>query len=103
MITDETALVLALPEDTAESLMARVRATHAANVQILAPEGTTVLQRVAGMDTLRALAAAAGISLTIISSDPAILKAARQSGLTTIEVTGTHVQSPPPATSSPTT
>ncbi|GIV89538.1 MAG: hypothetical protein KatS3mg055_2056 [Chloroflexus sp.] len=103
MITDETALVLALPEDTAESLMARVRATHAANVQILAPEGTTVLQRVAGTDTLRALAAAAGISLTIISSDPAILKAARQSGLTTIEVTGTHVQSPPPATSSPTT
>ncbi|WP_322487635.1 hypothetical protein [Chloroflexus sp.] len=96
MITDETAIVLALPDDTAESLMARVRAAHAANVQILAPEGTSFLQRVAGTDTLRELAAAAGIALTIISSDPAILKAARQSRLTTIEVTGAHVQAPAP-------
>lgn len=101
MITDETAIVLALPDDTAESLMARVRATHAANVQILAPEGASFLQRVAGTDALRELATAAGIALTIISSDPAILKAARQSRLTTIEVTGAHVQAPvtppPPA------
>ncbi|MCS6886897.1 MAG: hypothetical protein NZQ09_01710 [Chloroflexus sp.] len=97
MITDETALVLALPDDTTESLMARVRATHAANVQILAPEGATFLQRVASTDTLRELAAAAGIALTIISSDPAILKAARQSRLTTIEVTGAHVQAPAPS------
>lgn len=96
MITDETAIVLALPDDTAESLMTRVRATHAANVQILAPEGASFLQRVAGADALRELATAAGIALTIISSDPAILKAARQSRLTTIEVTGAHVQAPAP-------
>jgi hypothetical protein len=56
MITDETALVFALPDDTAESLMKRVRATHAANVQILAPEGTVALQRVADTDMLRDLA-----------------------------------------------
>jgi len=96
MITDETALVFALPDDTAESLMKRVRATHAANVQILAPEGTVALQRVADTDMLRDLAQAAGIGLTIISSDPQILKAARQSRLATIEVTGAHVQPPPP-------
>ncbi|WP_322823254.1 baseplate J/gp47 family protein [Chloroflexus sp.] len=98
MMTDETALVLALPEDTAESLMAKVRTTHAANVQILAPEGTVALQRVAGTDALRDLATAAGINLTIISSDPGILKAARQSRLATIEVTGAHVQAPVPST-----
>ncbi len=96
MITDETALVFALPDDTAESLMKRVRATHAANVQILAPEGTVALQRVAETDTLRDLAQAAGIGLTIISSDPKILKAARQSQLATIEITGAHVQAPSP-------
>lgn len=100
MMTDETALVLALPEDTAESLMAKVCATHAANVQILAPEGTVALQRVAGTDALRDLATAAGVSLTIISSDPGILKAARQSRLATIEVTGAHVQAPLPSTPS---
>ncbi len=101
MITDETAIVLALPNDTPESLMARVRATHAANVQILAPEGIIALQRVAGTDALRELATAAGIDLTIISSDPAILKASRQSRLTTIEVTDTHVTAPvTPSTSS---
>ncbi len=102
MITDETALVFALPDDTAESLMKRVRATHAANVQILAPEGTMALQRVTDTDTLRDLAQAAGIGLTIISSDPKILKAARQSQLATIEVTGAHVQPPlPPPPPSP--
>lgn len=100
MMTDETALVLALPEDTAESLMAKVRTTHAANVQILAPEGTVALQRVAGTDALRDLATAAGVNLTIISSDPGILKAARQSRLATIEVTGAHVQAPVPSTPS---
>ncbi len=101
MITDETALVFALPDDTAESLMKKVRATHAANVQILAPEGTMALQRVADTDTLRDLAQAAGIGLTIISSDPKILKAARQSQLATIEVTGAHVQPPLPPPPSP--
>lgn len=100
MMTDETALVLALPEDTAESLMAKVRTTHAANVQILAPEGTVALQRVAGTDALRDLATAAGVNLTIISSDLGILKAARQSRLATIEVTGAHVQAPVPSTPS---
>ncbi len=94
MITDETALIIALPDDTADSLMARARAAHAANVQILAPEGASFLQRVSGTDALRELATAAGISLTIISSDPAILKAARQSQIPTLEVTGAHVQAP---------
>ncbi|WP_298814710.1 hypothetical protein [Chloroflexus sp.] len=101
MSTDETAIFFARLDDTVESLMARVRASHAANIQILVPEGVTALQRVANTDALRELAAAAGIDLTIISSDPAILKAARQSRLTTIEVTGAHVYVPMHAYSMP--
>lgn len=93
MVLDETdtPLVLVGPEDRAESVLAKVRQTGAARVQLLIPEGVTALQRPDELARLAELAAAAGVGLVLISSDPATLEAARLSQIPALAVRGAQV------------
>ncbi|NTU83770.1 MAG: hypothetical protein HGA45_31090, partial [Chloroflexales bacterium] len=91
----ETPLVLVRPDDRAETVLERARQTGAARVQLLVPDGVAALQHPQEVERLARLAAEAGISLVLISSDPATLEAARLSKVPTVAVSGTQVTAPP--------
>lgn len=91
MVADESALVLVLPDDTVDTIIAKVRETGAAHVQLLVPDGVTALQSPAGVAQLRTSTARNQIELQVITSDEATLDAARVGQLVTIGVSGTRV------------
>jgi hypothetical protein len=103
MVADDTALILALPDDTAESLLRKAGQAGARRVQLLVPDGVPGLQDKAQLDRLRALSERGGLELTLISSDPQTLRAARLSRIETMQVRNAHVVVPPqpPATPPP--
>jgi hypothetical protein len=94
MVADESALVLVLPNDNVDSIIAKVRKTGATHVQLLVPDGVPVLQASAGIERLRDSAANDQIELQVITSDEETLDAARLGHLTTIGVSGTRVAPP---------
>ncbi len=97
MVADDTALILVLPDDTADSLLRKAEQAGVRRVQLLVPDGVLGLQQQAQCDRLRTQAVRAGLELTVISSDPQTLRAARLSRIETMQVRNTHVVVPPPA------
>lgn len=77
MVADDSALVLVLPSDNVDSLIAKIRKTEAANVQLLVPDGATTLQKPASIKQLRGAMERAHIELVLITSDEQTLAAAR--------------------------
>src|SRR5689334_9431326 len=94
MAVDASALVLVLPNDTIDSIGAKVRDSGAASVQLLVPDNTPVLQARAGFAQLRRSLERDDISLLVISSDEQTLEAARLNQINTLGVQGTRVTLP---------
>ena len=100
----ESPLVLVRPDDRAETVLARVIATGALRVQLLVPPGVVALQQPQEADCLSRLATAAGISLVLLSADPATLEAARLGAIPTVTLSAAPVRprpAPPAAPTSP--
>ncbi len=94
MVADESALVLVLPNDNVDTIIAKVRETGATHVQLLVPDGVTALQASAGIERLRDSTANDQIELQVITSDEETLDAARLGQLMTIGVRDTRVAPP---------
>ncbi len=97
MVADDTALILALPDETVESLLRKAEQAGVRRVQLLIPDDVPGLQQQAQFDRLRTLALRGGLELTVISSDPQTLRAARLSQIETMQVRNAHVVVPPQA------
>ncbi|WP_129677123.1 hypothetical protein [Candidatus Chloroploca sp. Khr17] len=91
----ETPLILVLPDEPVALLYARIRQTGAPRLQLLVPESGTALHADPELAHLARLAADDGLSLMVISSDAALLAAARAAGFETIAVQGASVLAHP--------
>ncbi|NTV62470.1 MAG: hypothetical protein HGA65_02890, partial [Oscillochloris sp.] len=100
MVADETALILVLPGDTADTLLRKIEQCGSRRVQLLVPEGVVGLQQQAQLERLRTLIARSRIGLTLISSDPQTLRVASLAGIEVMQVRDAHVVAPVQATSS---
>ncbi|MBX0330967.1 hypothetical protein K2Z83_25255, partial [Oscillochloris sp. ZM17-4] len=96
MVADTTALILALPDDTADTLLKKIGQSGTLQAQLLVPDGVPGLQQQAQLERLHALAARGRVELTLISSDPQTLRAARLAGIETMQVRDAHVVAPTP-------
>jgi hypothetical protein len=94
MSTDASAVVLILPNDDINSIIGKVRDVGTSDVQILVPDGITLLQSPKECTTLQQAGKAAGIGLMIISSDEQTLATAKKSAIATIAVQGARVMLP---------
>ncbi|NTW00248.1 MAG: hypothetical protein HGA19_02965 [Oscillochloris sp.] len=101
MVADETALILAMPDDTTDTLQQKIGQSGARRVQLLVPEGVSGLQQKVQLDRLRSFAERNSFELTLISSDPQTLRASRQSGIETMQVHDAHVVAPSAPVSDP--
>ncbi len=91
MAEEGSALVVIQPEDGIDAILTKIRAAGTTRVQVLVPDGITVLQSTGSYETLRRSLMQDQIEMEIISSDETILKAARSNQFNTIAVQGTHV------------
>lgn len=94
MARDETALVLVLPEDGADVILAKLRASGARSVQLLVSEGAVALRRPDVAARIGDLAVAEGVDVTLISSDRPTIEAARAGGIQTLLVPDARVLAP---------
>lgn len=94
MSSDAAALVLVLPEDSADTVIAKLRATGALSVQLLVSEGAVAMRRPDVAARIYDLATAEGIALMLISSDQPTVAAARQGGIPTLLVDDARVLAP---------
>lgn len=94
MVADESALVLVLPDDDVETIIAKVQHSGATTVQLLVPDGTTVLHNPHSIEQLRRSAESSAIDLLVITSDEQTLDAARLGQIETVGVSGTRVTLP---------
>ncbi|MEM8529203.1 MAG: hypothetical protein AAGF95_00055 [Chloroflexota bacterium] len=94
MAGDAAALIVVLPTDTVETIIAKIRDTGALSVQLLVPDGLTVLQSVANLTQIQQTLAQDNIKPILISSDEQILVAAAQNQLDVISVKETRVNAP---------
>jgi hypothetical protein len=94
MAAGESAVVPVSPDDSIEAIAVRIRSQGAAQVQLLVPDGTPVLQSLGGFQRLLQKLAADHISLLLISSDEQTLSAARLSQIETVGVQGARVAMP---------
>src|SRR5215218_9293560 len=94
MAAGESALVPISPDESIESIANRIRGEGAAQVQLLVPDGTAVLQSLGGFQRLLQKLAADHVSLLLISSDEQTLNAARLSQVETLGVQGARVSMP---------
>ncbi|EFO80356.1 hypothetical protein OSCT_1815 [Oscillochloris trichoides DG-6] len=96
MVADETALILALPNDTADTLQRKIGQSGARRVQLLVPEGVPGLQLPDQLERLHTLIQRAGVELVLITSDQQTLQAARFARIETLEVDDARVVAPTP-------
>jgi hypothetical protein len=94
MTTDESALVPVSPDDTIDSIIAKVRGTGATTIELLVPDNTAALQSPGGFERLRRAFDVAHVGLLVISSDEQTLDAARLSRIETVGVQGVRVTVP---------
>ncbi len=94
MTVDESALVLVLPDDTVDSLIARVLASHKPTVEVLVPDGATALRDTNACQSLHDAAASQNITLLLIASDESTLAAARSTPMQIVGVKDTRVALP---------
>ena len=95
MAGDAAALIVVLPTDTVETIVAKIRDTGELSVQLLVPDGLTVLQSAENLAQIQQTLAQDNIKPILISSDEQILAAAAQHKLDVISVKGTRVNAPP--------
>ncbi|MCS6883547.1 MAG: hypothetical protein RMK84_05075 [Oscillochloridaceae bacterium] len=106
MTTEPVAVVPVLPEDSADDVLEKLRGVEAGHVQLLVTEGAVVMRRAEVAEAIRKFGAKAGMALTVISSDPKVIQAARRAGLETLTVQHARVLPPgldnrPPRSASP--
>jgi hypothetical protein len=94
MTVDESALVLVLPDDTVDALIARVLASHKPTVELLVPDGATALHDTNACQSLHDAAASQNITLLLIASDELTLAAARSTPMQIVGVKDTRVALP---------
>jgi hypothetical protein len=95
MTVDASALVLVQPDDTIETVIAKVRESGATNVQLLIPEGTTALQKLSGFAELRLMFDRRQMRLQVISPDQKVLNAARRNEFEIVGVEGVSIATKP--------
>ncbi len=106
MTTESAAVVPVLPEDNATDVLEKLRGVETSQVQLLVTEGAVAMRRAEVAEQIRAYGLKAGIELTVISSDPKVIYAARRAGLETLTVQHARVLPPgpdnrPPRSASP--
>jgi hypothetical protein len=101
MTTEQAALVFVVPDDDAESVVQKVLATGAQQVNLLVSDAATALRDPAQALRLQQAAEAGGVEVILISGDPATLAAAQQSKLVTLAVSGSRVLHPGAVASPP--
>lgn len=94
---DEALLLPIAPSSSVDEIIQLVRNSGASRVELLVPNDTAALQSIAGNETLREAAKAAGIHVTIFTSDEKTTHAARFAKLDVIGVGGA-VAAPGPGT-----
>ncbi len=93
---DDTPLLIPItPNSTVDEIARMVQEAGAPRVELLVPDGTTALQSIAGNETLREAAKAAGVRVSLFTSDEKTTHAARFAKLDVVSVGGT-VASPGP-------
>ncbi|NOK60360.1 MAG: hypothetical protein GFH27_549281n247 [Chloroflexi bacterium AL-W] len=97
MAGDAAALIIVLPSDTVETIIAKIRDTGTLSVQLLVPDGLTVLQSAENLVQIQQTLAQDHITPILISSDEQVLAVAAQHKLEVISVKGTRVNAPPVA------
>lgn len=95
MAAVESALVPLETDDTVDSVLAKVRATHSRVVQLLVPPDTAALQAPRGFERLRRALDAEGVSLLVFSVDEQVLAAARRSAIEVIAIDDGRTKRPP--------
>ena len=94
MTIDTAALVLAMPGESVEAIIEKLRLTGSRSLQLLVPDGVIALQNLGGVEQLRRFIAVGGIDLVLITSDQATLNAAQMGDLATLSVQGAQVRAP---------
>lgn len=111
MSANESAVMMVLPDDNLDTLVRKLHTTSAGCVQLLVPDGVSLLHSSHVVDALRRSIEPDQITLIVISSDEQTLDTARKFELETIAVYGARVAvadiatapppTPPPASSEP--
>jgi hypothetical protein len=94
MPRDESALVLAVPEDGADVILNKLRSVGASSVQLLVSEGTVALRRPEVIARIGDLALTEGIEVTLITSDMPTVDAANAAGVQALYVPDSRVLAP---------
>jgi hypothetical protein len=82
---DTVAVVLALPGDSAESVLQRILAADTPTAHVIVAEETTCLRRVRDTNFLRRAAQQAGLRIVIVTADALVVTASRWSGLEVVQ------------------
>lgn len=83
------------PSSTVDDITRLIREAGAQRIELLVPDGTTALQSIAGNETLREAAKAAGIKLTLYTADEKTTHAARFAKMDVVGIGGS-VAAPQP-------
>lgn len=94
MVADGTALVLALPNDSLDAIIRKVRESAADTVELLVADGVPALQDQKDIEKLHRSVSSRGIKLLLISSDEQTLAAARRASVETMGVRDARVRLP---------
>jgi len=94
MTTSETTLLIVMPDEPLDALASRIAMTTAATVDLMIPDGMTLLHSASAWQSLRSAAMTAGSELVAISSDAATIAAAQQAGVSVMGVQGSHITAP---------
>lgn len=95
---DEPLLLPISPTSTIDDITRLIREAGATRIELLVPDATTALQSIAGNEALREAAKAAGIRLTLYTSDEKTTHAARFAKVDVVGIGGASVAAPPPGT-----
>ncbi|NJL03550.1 MAG: hypothetical protein HC911_01265 [Chloroflexaceae bacterium] len=94
MTTGETALLIVMPGEELDALSSRIAMTTAATIDLMIPDGMTLLHSASAWQSLRSAATNAGSELVAISSDAATIAAAQQADVSVMGVQGSRITAP---------
>lgn len=93
-MAEDSALVLVGPDDTVDTVIAKIRDSGTKSVELLVAEGAPALQTVGALAQVHTSAAKDQIQLLLITSDTETLNAARLNQIEALGVTGSSVVVP---------
>lgn len=94
-MAEDSALVLVGPDDTVDTVIAKIRDSGTKSVELLVAEGAPALQTVGALAQVHTSAAKDQIQLLLITSDAETLNAARLNQVEALGVKGASVVLPP--------